>query len=79
MSAEPPWSAPIATPTLIEKKSGKFDASEFHNRYVDALKGLIEEKRKHKGEVIIQDPDDDTPKKGSNVIDLMAAIEAKTV
>lgn len=61
--------------TLIEKKTGKFDASEFHNRYVDALKGLIEEKRKRKGEVIIQDPDDDAPKKGSNVIDLMAALK----
>ena len=27
--------------TLIEKKTGKFHASEFHNRYVDALKDLI--------------------------------------
>ena len=27
--------------TLIAKKSGKFDAKEFHDRYVDALKGLI--------------------------------------
>jgi DNA end-binding protein Ku len=61
--------------TLIEKKTGKFEPAEFHNRYVDALKGLIEEKRKRKGEVIIQDPDDDAPKKGSNVIDLMAALK----
>ena len=61
--------------TLIEKKTGKFEPGEFHNRYVDALKGLIEEKRKRKGEVIIQDPDDDAPKKGSNVIDLMAALK----
>src|SRR5215204_7116244 len=28
--------------SLIDKKTGKFDASEFHNRYVDALKNLIE-------------------------------------
>jgi DNA end-binding protein Ku len=61
--------------TLIEKKTGKFEPGEFHNRYVDALKGLIEEKRKRKGEVIIQDADDDAPKKGSNVIDLMAALK----
>ncbi|MEO6360055.1 MAG: Ku protein [Sphingomicrobium sp.] len=61
--------------TLIEKKSGKFDASEFHNRYVDALKGLIEEKRKKKGKLVIQDPDDGKPAKGSNVIDLMAALK----
>ena len=61
--------------TLIEKKSGKFDASEFHNRYVDALKDLIAEKRKRKGELVIQDPDDGKPAKGSNVIDLMAALK----
>ena len=62
--------------TLIDRKVGEFDAKEFHNRYVDALKGLIEEKRKKKGEKVIQDPDADTPlPKGSNVIDLMAALK----
>ncbi|WP_310468827.1 Ku protein [Sphingomonas sp.] len=61
--------------TLIEKKAGKFDASEFHNRYVDALKGLIAEKRKRKGELVIQDPDDGKSSGGSNVIDLMAALK----
>src|SRR5687768_2660113 len=61
--------------TLIEKKTGEFDPSEFHNRYVDALKSLIAEKQKKKGEKIIQDPDDDKPSKGSNVIDLMAALK----
>jgi len=60
--------------TLIEKKSGEFAPEEFHNRYVDALKGLIEEKRKSKGELVIQDPEDDKPAK-SNVIDLMAALK----
>jgi len=60
--------------TLIEKKSGEFDPAEFHNRYVDALRGLIEEKRKKKGELVIQDPEDDKPAK-SNVIDLMAALK----
>jgi len=60
--------------TLIDKKTGKFDASEFHNRYVDALKDLIAEKRKKKGELVIQDPDKGPPK-GSNVIDLMAALK----
>ena len=61
--------------TLIEKKAGKFDASEFHNRYVDALKLLIEEKRKKKGGLVIQDADTSDPAKGSNVIDLMAALK----
>ena len=61
---------------LIEKKTGKFDASEFHNRYIDALKDLIKQKQKAKGEKVIQDPDADAPPpKGSNVIDLMAALK----
>jgi len=61
---------------LIERKTGKFDASEFHNRYIDALKELIAEKQRAKGEKIIQDPDaDKPPPKGSNVIDLMAALK----
>src|SRR5687767_15831481 len=62
--------------TLIEKKTGEFDPSEFHNRYVDALKSLIKEKQKKKGEKVIQDPDaDEPPSRGSNVIDLMAALK----
>ena len=50
--------------TLIEKKSGDFDPKEFHNRYVDALKKLIAEKQKKKGEKIIQDPDDGRAEQG---------------
>jgi DNA end-binding protein Ku len=34
--------------TLIDKKTGSFDAGDFHDRYVDALKELIERKRKGK-------------------------------
>ena len=61
---------------LIERKAGKFDPSEFHNRYVDALHRLIEEKQKAKGEKIIEDPDaNEGPPKGSNVVDLMAALK----
>jgi DNA end-binding protein Ku len=61
---------------LIERKAGEFDPKEFHNRYVDALHRLIEEKQKKKGEKIIEDPDADAPPpKGSNVIDLMAALK----
>ena len=62
--------------TLIEKKTGDFDPKEFHNRYVDALKSLIAEKQRKKGEKVIQDPDADAPpSRGSNVIDLMAALK----
>jgi DNA end-binding protein Ku len=61
---------------LIERKTGKFDPKEFHNRYVDALHRLIEEKQKAKGEKVIEDPDADAPPpKGSNVVDLMAALK----
>ncbi|MEO8454812.1 MAG: Ku protein [Sphingomicrobium sp.] len=61
---------------LIERKAGEFDPKEFHNRYVDALHRLIEEKQKKKGEKIIEDPGaDEPPSRGSNVIDLMAALK----
>ena len=58
---------------LIDRKASKFDPSKFHDRYVDALKELIEKKRK--GKTITTDDDDETPKRGSNVIDLMAALK----
>ena len=61
--------------TLIDKKTGEFDASDYKNRYVEALKDLIEEKRKKKGKKVIQDPDVGKIPKGSNVIDLMAALK----
>jgi len=60
--------------TLIEKKSAPFDAHEFHDRYVDALKGLIEKKRKSKGKKVLEDVEEPTSGKRSNVIDLMAAL-----
>ena len=61
--------------TLIEKKSSDFDAKEFENRYIDALKKLIAEKQKKKGKRVIQDDEPDHVPKGSNVIDLMAALK----
>jgi DNA end-binding protein Ku len=60
---------------LIEKKTGAFDPQEFHDRYVDALKDLIERKRKAKGRKIIEDKDDGGGRSGSNVVDLMAALK----
>ena len=60
---------------LIAKKSGSFEPAEFHDRYVDALKDLIERKRKANGKKIIEDKDDGAPAKGSNVVDLMAALK----
>lgn len=60
--------------TLIDKKTGKFDASDFHDRYVEALKELIE--RKKKGKTLnLEDGEDETAPSGSNVVDLMAALK----
>ena len=61
--------------SLIERKAGAFDASQFHDGYVDALHRLIEKKAKAKGNRrIIEDKGDDSAK-GGNVIDLMAALK----
>lgn len=60
---------------LIEKKSSKFDPSKFHDRYVDALKDLIEKKRKLKGGKIHAEEEEAPKRGGSNVIDLMAALK----
>jgi DNA end-binding protein Ku len=60
---------------LIEKKASDFDATEFENRYIDALRSLIDEKIKKKGKRVIQDRSSDTVPKGSNVVDLMAALK----
>ena len=59
--------------TLIDKKTAHFDASDYHDRYVDALMALIE--RKRKGNTI--EAEDETPaqSRGSNVVDLMAALK----
>lgn len=59
---------------LIEKRSGDFHPQDFHDRYVDALKDLIERKRKANGKTIIDD-NDSGERTGSNVVDLMAALK----
>ena len=42
---------------------------------IDALRSLIDEKMKKKGKRIIQDRSSDDVPKGSNVVDLMAALK----
>jgi len=60
--------------TLIDKKTGKFDATDFHDRYVEALRELID--RKKKGKTLnIESEDADQETRGSNVVDLMAALK----
>ena len=60
--------------TLIDKKTGPFDAAEFHDRYVDALRALIDKKMKSKGKRVTPDEEPAAPA-GGNVIDLMAALK----
>jgi DNA end-binding protein Ku len=58
--------------TLIERKTAEFDPAKFHDRYIEALHDLIERKRKGK---TIQADEDTAPARGTNVIDLMAALK----
>jgi DNA end-binding protein Ku len=58
--------------TLIEKKTADFDPAKFHDRYIEALEELIERKRKGK---TIHTEEEEAPARGTNVIDLMAALK----
>ena len=61
---------------LIEQRSAPFDAAEFHDRYVDGLRRLIDKKAKAKtGKKILEEVAEPHGSKGSNVIDLMAALK----
>ena len=59
--------------TLINKKTAPFDASKFHDRYIEALHDLIE--RKRKGKTVQTEDEPSAPAKGMNVVDLMAALK----
>ena len=62
--------------TLIDQKSAPFDASEFEDRYGQALRKLIDKKAKSKSKsAVIEDVDEPGGGDGSNVIDLMAALK----
>lgn len=61
--------------TLIKQKSAPFDAGEFEDRYIEALRKLIDKKAKSKsGKAIIEDAGEPSGA-GGNVIDLMAALK----
>lgn len=61
--------------SLIAKKTGDFDAGDFKDRYIDALKDLVARKLKAKGRKIIAEDEPDTASGKGNVIDLMAALK----
>ncbi|MGC1269529.1 MAG: Ku protein [Croceibacterium sp.] len=60
---------------LIDQKAAPFDPANFHDRYVDALKGLVEKKSRTKGGAKVLEDVAEPPTRGSNVIDLMAALK----
>lgn len=55
---------------IIEQREGPFDPREFVDRYEDALKALIEDKKKGHKPAKVDEPET------TNVIDLMAALRA---
>jgi DNA end-binding protein Ku len=55
---------------IVAQQSGDFDPDEFHDRYEDALRALIEQKRKGKPVKPSKPANDD-----GKVIDLMAALK----
>lgn len=63
----------VAT-TLIDRKSGPFDASAFKDHYADALRDLIAAKRKNKKTKRVSTGSDEAPS-DENVVDLMAALK----
>jgi DNA end-binding protein Ku len=55
---------------IIEQQAGPFDSTQFVDRYEEALKNLIEERKKgHKSAPVVETEE-------SNVIDLMSALRA---
>lgn len=62
---------------LIDQRTAPFDAKKFQDNYIDALKRLIERKAKSKGrsKTILEDVEEPATARGSNVIDLMAALK----
>lgn len=61
--------------SLIAKKAGDFHPDQFKDRYVDALKDLVQRKLKAKGRKIVADDDPEPAAGKGNVIDLMAALK----
>lgn len=64
----------VAT-ALIDKKTAPFDATTFKDNYSTALKELVQRKLKGKKAKIEVEDEDDTSKRGDNVVDLMSALK----
>jgi DNA end-binding protein Ku len=60
---------------LIDQRTAKFDPGKFHDHYIEALHRIIEKKKKSKGKQVLEDVEEPADARGSNVIDLMAALK----
>ena len=69
-SAKPDAAMISIAEKIIEQQEGPFDPSQFVDRYEEALKALIEDKKKGHKPAKVDEPDD------TNVVDLMAALRA---
>jgi DNA end-binding protein Ku len=62
---------------LIAKRSGPFEAEAFTDNYADALRELVEKKRK--GRAIVarpeEEPAEEAPRRGAEIVDLMKALK----
>jgi DNA end-binding protein Ku len=57
---------------LIERKTAPFDPQRFKDNYTDALRDLIEAKRKHRKPVQVEE---DEPREGAKIINLVDALK----
>jgi DNA end-binding protein Ku len=64
----------VAT-SLIERKTAPFDAGAYTDKYSEALKDLLEAKRKNKKTPRTRDDGDRSTGGGDNVVDLMSALK----
>jgi DNA end-binding protein Ku len=60
---------------LIERKTAPFDASVFEDHYAEALRDLIERRRKAHGRKVEVEEEETERPRGENVVDLMSALK----
>jgi DNA end-binding protein Ku len=60
---------------LIERKTAPFDAAAFEDHYAEALRELIDRRRKAGGRKVAVEEEEPERPRGENVVDLMSALK----
>jgi DNA end-binding protein Ku len=60
---------------LIDRKTGRFDPSAFHDHYAEALRDLVNRKRKSKATPRASKGSEEAASSSTNVVDLMDALK----